>query len=274
MRAIFLVFTFILNFYGAIGQSVLPEFGARSKGMGNSNSTFTDESSIFNNVGGISGVNNGMVFFGYDKYTGVEGFDRIAVAAIHPLSFGNIGASLYSFGDNLYSESTASLAYGNKIGFVRLGAKINYYQLRIDEFGTASAFYIDFGGVVELIPKLTFGAYISNFTLAKLNNAEMNELPVLMKLGFSYKPIEKINLNLDIYKDIEYDPVIRAGLEYILVKKFFLRTGVNSNPFRSYFGIGLLLKRFQFDYALSNHDFLGLSHQVNISFRYFNKNEG
>lgn len=219
----------------------------------------------------MSGAEHGVVFFGYDCFTGIEGFNRVAAGAIQPFNFGNIGVSFFKFGDELFSEQTASLAYGNKIRFVRLGIRANYYQMRIDEFGTANSMYFDLGGIIELMPKLTFGAYISNFSLSKLNNPEQSELPVIMKLGLTYMPVSELRLNLDLFKDVDYKPVIKAGIEYLIIKKFYLRTGVNSNHFKSYFGGGLILNRFKVDYALSNHDFLGLSHQACVSYNFYMK---
>jgi len=128
----------------------------------------------------------------------------------------------------LYSEQTISAAYGNKIGFVRIGFKVNYYQMRIDEFGSAGALFFDFGGIVELIPKVSFGAFISNFTVSQLNNVMQSELPVIMKLGLTYMPVNEVRLNLDIYNDIAYKPIFKIGVEYLLSKKFILRTGINT----------------------------------------------
>lgn len=274
MRIIITTFIFFnLISLSIHSQSIQIDMGARSKGLGNSNSNLADEWSIFNNVGGISGVNNGLVIFGYDRYFGIDGFNKIAAGAIQPFRFGNVGLSVYSFGDELYNEQVVSAAFGNKVGFVRLGFKANYYQLSIDEFGTTGSLFFDFGGIVELIPKLSFGAYISNFTLSKLNNSEKTKLPVIMKAGLSYKPAKEVLLNLDLYKDIDYKPVIKAGIEYTIVKNFCLRTGINTNPFSSFFGAGLHLKRFKIDYAIGTHHFLGTSHQASVSYNYQNRNE-
>ena len=79
-----LIFSFFSFFASA--QSIYYDFGARSKGIGNSNSTSVDEWSIFNNVAGISGVVGGVVFFGYDQFTTVAGFDKIAAGAIQSLN--------------------------------------------------------------------------------------------------------------------------------------------------------------------------------------------
>ena len=274
MRIIILACLFFnfIPFY-IFSQTIQIDMGARSKGIGNSNSNIADEWSIFNNVGGLSGVENGLVFFGYDRYFGIDGFDKIAAGAIHPFKFGNVGVSVYRFGDELYNEQVVSAAFGNKVGFVRLGFKANYYQMSIDEFGTTGSLFFDFGGIVELIPKLSFGAFISNFTLSKLNNSEKTRLPVIMKAGLSYKPAKEVSLNLDLYKNVDYKPIVKAGIEYIIVKKFFLRTGINTNPFKSFFGAGLHLNRFKIDYAICTHEFLGSSHQATVSYNYQNRNE-
>lgn len=254
-------------------QQIVSDFGARAKGMGNANTSIADEWAIFNNVGGISGIKNGTVSFGYDHFFELEGFDQIAASIVQPFKFGTIGISFHKFGDELYSEQVASAAFGNKIGFVRLGAKASYYQLRIDEFGTAGAMFFDLGGIVEILPKFHFGAYISNFTLSKLNSVAKNALPVIMKIGFSYIPAKQVIINLDLFKDVEYSPILKAGIEYGILDKFYLRTGVNSSPFKGFFGAGLHLKSFKIDYAVNSYQYLGTSHQATVSYSYQKRDE-
>lgn len=274
LKAISLVaVSFLLFSFSTIAQNVQHDVGSRSAGIGNSNSTVADEWSIFNNVGGISGVEKGVVFFGYSKYFEIDGFDNVAAGAIHPFKFGNVGVSLFRFGDKLYNEQVVSAAFGNKIGFVRLGGRVNYYQMRIDEFGSAGSLFFDLGGIVELIPNLSFGAFISNFTLSKLSNSDHTDMPVIMKVGISYQPKSKISLNMDIFKDIDFEPVVKLGIEYMIVDKVYLRTGLNTNPFKGFFGAGILLDRFQIDYAIGTHQFLGASHQCTVAYNYHIKNE-
>lgn len=249
-------------------QNISYDFGARSKGMGHSNTTLVDEWAIFNNVAGISGVENGTVIFGYDHFFQIEGFDRVGAAVIQPFNFGTVGISAFRFGDEFLSEQIISSAFSNKIGFVRLGARANYYQIRIDEFGTSSGFYLDFGGIVELIPDLSFGAFISNLTVSKLNNPEQTRLPVVMKIGLSYQPTEDVKLNMDVHKDVDLDPLFRMGLEYRIIDKIFIRTGINTQPFKAFFGAGLELNRFKIDYAVNSHKLLGMSHQASLAFNY------
>jgi hypothetical protein len=256
------------DFSPLAGQSLDDDFGARSQSMGHANATLADEWSLFNNVGGISDVEKGSVFFGYHRFFDIDGFDKVALGIVQPFEFGSVGLSAFRFGDALYSEQMLSTAFGNKIGFVRLGLRASYYQLRIDDFGTSSAFMFDLGGIVELIPNVSFGAYISNFTVSTLNNMDQSKLPVSMKAGISYQPTQDIMLNLDIHKDVDFDPEIRAGLEYRIIEKVFVRTGINSNPFKAYFGGGLKFGRFKVDYAVTSHQYLGIAHQASVVFAY------
>ena len=115
---------------------------------------------------------------------------------------------------------------------------------------------------------MSFGAYISNLLVAKLNNADRSKLPVIMKVGISYQPTDELRLNVDLYKDVEFDPVLKIGLEYVLIEKISLRTGINTQPFKAFFGGGIDLGRFMFNYAVTSHQFLGMSHQVSIGFNY------
>ncbi|MDZ7607223.1 MAG: hypothetical protein U5K79_16945 [Cyclobacteriaceae bacterium] len=80
-------------------------------------------------------------------------------------------------------------------------------------------------------------------------------------------------LLVDLVKDIEFDPEIRAGLEYWINQKFAIRTGINSEPFSGFAGIGLKLKQFDIDYAACSHQFLGLNHQLSVVFHYQKNND-
>jgi len=75
-------------------------------------------------------------------------------------------------------------------------------------------------------------------------------------------------LNIDLNKDVDYEPILKAGIEYLVSGKLYLRTGMNTNPFKGFFGVGILPGRFKIDYAIGTHQFLGNSHQASVSFNY------
>jgi hypothetical protein len=124
---------------------------------------------------------------------------------------------------------------------------------------------MEFGGVATITPHLSFGAHVYNLNQAKLARYQDERLATLMKTGVSYKPIARLMLNLEAQKDIDFPAMVKAGVEYEIVKSFYLRTGVSTKPYISYFGIGVHKKKIQFDYALRTHTALGLSHHLSIS---------
>ena len=88
-----------------------------------------------------------------------------------------------------------------------------------------------------------------------------------MKAGLSYRPGNKITLSVETWKDIEYPASLRAGLEYKVLDKLPIRTGIATAPFHQYFGLGFAPKNFRIDYALSNTSRnLGLSHSFSVSY--------
>ncbi|MEM7297940.1 MAG: hypothetical protein AAF391_06705, partial [Bacteroidota bacterium] len=90
--------------------------------------------------------------------------------------------------------------------------------------------------------------------------------PPVMKGGFSYRPTEELMLNVEVEKDLDFDEVFKAGLEYQIIKKVFIRTGISTEPFLSAFGVGFHPKNLKFDYAFSNDSRLGNVHELSVSY--------
>jgi hypothetical protein len=74
-------------------------------------------------------------------------------------------------------------------------------------------------------------------------------------------------LNAEIEKDIIKTAMIKLGAEYNFMEKFYLRTGLNSNSFQSFYGLGFKYLSFQWDYALSNHAEMGFSHSISMHYK-------
>ena len=87
-----------------------------------------------------------------------------------------------------------------------------------------------------------------------------------MNLGIAYWMSSGFKLVLEGEKEIDYQVSVRAGLEYSYKNKFFIRSGVKTQPFASSYGFGLKSGRFTIDYGLQNNNRLGISHQASVVF--------
>jgi len=235
-------------------------------GMGLASSTLADEWSLFNNIGGIGKINQASSNFTYEVKTLLTGANRLGASVLVPTKVARIGLGISRFGDDLYSENQISLGFGNTIGNTSLGARANYIQYRVEGLGTSTATSFDFGGISQLTPQVSVGAYITNISQSKLSDTDHQQLPTKLVAGFGFRPSEKIFLVTEIEKDLDYMATWHNGLEYILYKKIFFRTGFSMNPNAAYFGLGGQKKNLKIDYALSYSHVIGSAHQATATY--------
>lgn len=247
-------------------QSVSTLLGARMAGMGYASSVLADEMALFNNPGGMAKMTKLSTCFTYEVNPALTGANRTSAGFLLPTRFGVGGLGVFRFGDNLYNEQIVSAGFGNKLGIGSLGAKANYIQYRAESFGTKYAVTIDFGGLVQITPQISAGAYIVNLTQSKISSEEF--LPVKLIAGLGFKPSQQFFIATEIEKDIDYKATWRAGAEYTIHKKVFVRTGFNLNPAAGFFGLGAQARRLKIDYAIKLSSSLGATHQTSTVYQF------
>lgn len=244
--------------------------GARANGLGMVSSCLTDHWSVFNNIGGLADVKNPTLAATYIHHPGIAAFNNMAFIITQPLKLGAAGIGLYRFGDDLYNEQIITAGYANTFGIASLGIKANYIQYQAEGFGNKGVMSISFGGVVRITPKFIIGAHVINLTQPSIGEEE--KLPTTFLLGIAYKAGESLFLTTEIEKDIDLEPIWKTGLEYVIHKYFYLRTGFNPQPQAAFFGFGYASKRpLQLDYAFTYSPLLGSKHQATVGYRLFKK---
>ncbi len=241
--------------------------GARSQGMGNMRVHGNDAWSYFNNPGGLSTLEESQVSVGVDQRFGLKDLSTVDLVSAWKLPAGTLGVGVSSFGGKLFNQQSLGLAFSNRLGIVNLGAKLEWFQTQMQGFGTGNSLIFSFGGIAELSPELSFGASIFNLNRAKLSSESVYRLPTGISMAIRYTPNEDLELQLELEKDIQINPVVKLGMEYGLKEWLYLRTGINSNPGRLFFGFGLAYGRFQMDYAQGQNLALGTSHHLNLGMK-------
>lgn len=236
-------------------------------GMGFASTTVTDEWSGFHNVGSLSGKTQvPSVCFAYQSVYAIEGLGKSAACIVLPIHNFCGSVNFFRFGDNYFNETRIGFGISHKIRFVSLGFQVNYLQLVIENFGNRGLIYFDAGGLAELFSGFWVGAFVQNLNQVKISKLTGEKFPVVMGMGISYRPGKFIMLNVDIEKSNLQNSILKAGLEYSIHEKLFLRTGVGSNPLKNFFGIGFRPFRFRIDYALAVQRHLGLCHEFSMCY--------
>jgi hypothetical protein len=242
--------------------------GARSAAMGYASATISDDWSLLNNTAGLTKLTQSTCGFAYALNPSLPGADRLAAAVNLPIKLGVFGAGVFKFGDELYSEQIISAGYANQLGLASLGVKINYIQYRADGLGTQSVVSINFGGIAEITPLISVGAYIVNINQPKLSSVDEERLPVKLVSGIQFNPSDELLLVLEIEKDINYDPTIKSGIEYIIHQKIKVRTGFNLGPNSIHGGIGYYTSRLNVDYALHYNPSIKTQFQISSGYKF------
>jgi len=259
---ILLIFTLQVH-----AQSIYAPVSSRVIGMGDASVTMGGYWASFQNTAGITTTEHIEIGATYENKFGMPGMSFMATGFTSRLPFGHASLNIFRFGDDIYNEHKVSLGYATELGIIKIGSRINYLQYQVQDFGMKAAYSVDFGGIATISPKLVMGAQALNITQSTLNPDTEQRLPTLLKLGVSYRPKRYFMLNMEIEKDIVRPAMLKVGAEYHFLKKFYLRTGVNSGAFQSFYGLGFNYLSFQWDYALSNHAELGFSHSISMHYK-------
>ena len=257
--------------YSLFAQSSSTLIGARAASMGYSSSTLADEWSIFNNVAGLVKVTAITAAFTYDVQPSFKPFNKVAATFSCPINIGVAGLGLFRFGDDLYNEQLVTLGYSNTFGLASLGVKFNYIQYNIQGFGSKSVITASFGGIAELTKRLFLGAHVININQPKLSELDDERIPTVLIAGVLIKLSDAASVTAEIEKDLDHKPAIKAGMEYRILKKFFVRTGVRIHPNTGYFGFGFKPARYSIDYAYQYDQGIGSRHQASVSYNLSNK---
>lgn len=238
--------------------------GARSQGMGNLKVMLPDSWSYFNNIGALNRIEETEISAGFDHRFGLSELSTVDLAVGWKNDFGTIGLGISRFGGKLFNQQLLGLGFSNTLGIVSIGAKIDWLQTQIEGFGSGNALVFSLGGVAELGPKFFLGANFSNLGSSKISQNSEQHIPTSVQLGISYIPVESLRILAEVEKDVELDPVVKAGLEYQFKDWIYLRTGVSSNPARISFGLGMRKSQFGFDYAYGQNTALGRTHHLSL----------
>jgi hypothetical protein len=256
----------------AFSQTDNSSMGARSAGLGNTSATLSDAWAFYNNISGTAGLNSIQAVCTFQNRFGIKALNTVAAAFIYPLKAGVPSIGFTRFGDNYYHVQKISAGFAHKIGHMSLGIKAGYLQVAIEELNTRRAFVLEFGGIAEISKQVVFGAHVYNINQASLLGGNSKEaVPVVMKAGLSYRPIEKLMINVETQKDLRHKSSFKTGVEYYVAEKLCLRTGISTQSFNAFFGAGFHNQSLTIDYVFSSHNQLGISNELSLSYRFRKK---
>ncbi|MFZ4399085.1 MAG: hypothetical protein ACOYO1_03535 [Bacteroidales bacterium] len=264
---IILLFIFLLNSYAGNENTTI---GGRSAGMGGASVTLSDFWAVNNNQAGIADFKNMKAGFYFENRFLVKELSYKTVAFILPTKSGVFGLNYHHFGYTAYNEQKIGLAYAKSLGKnFSAGLQLDYLGTSLgDNYGSKNAFTFELGVMAKLSHNVTLAAHVFNPVNAKFNDYNNEKIPSVFKLGINYTFSEKLIIAIESEKNINFDPIFKAGFEYKLLEIAYVRLGISNNPVINTFGFGIVYHQFTIDFASSIHQALGYSPQFSFIYNF------
>ncbi len=266
----FIIVLLLVLFRNSFAQFELIDIGAKPISLGGAFTSLANNSNaVYYNPAGISQLQFREISIFYSPAPfGLKELANGSVNYVEPTKFGVFGLSAKTYGFDLYKEITVTATYSNNYKKkIFYGANVNFYNLKIQNYGSASTFGIDIGGLAYLTDFLRWGFAAFNLNRPKIGTQD-DKLPQVYRTGISIQPRNDINFVLDVEKDTRYTTSVKAGIEYSVYDMIDLRAGIGTEPTRFSGGVGLYYSIFEIDYGFYNHQDLGLTHQGTITINF------
>ena len=244
--------------------------GGRAAAMGGSSVASRDLWAIQNNPAGLAYLDKFSIGLYYENRWFLPETAYKSGAIALPTKFGCLGVSFNQFGSSKYSENKFGLAYAKDFGpYFQMGLQLDYLFIHTgNDYGRQSAITFELGIQSQVTQKLRLGTYIFNPVSIYLKQTlNQEKLPIVFRFGAAYQFTKAFVGQCEVEKNTERGGIsLRGGLEYEVLKSFYVRAGVQSNPGILTFGLGYALRFLKIDAAAQLHQELGASLQVGMIF--------
>jgi hypothetical protein len=260
---------FLMSTFPTLAQTTaaLPA-GARGAGMANASVTFTDIHSAFSNPAGLAHLEMFTATAFAERRFLLSELQSVCAAAGLPTRSGTFGLTLHHVGFEGLSEQKLGVAYARKLlDGLSIGSQILLLNTSIPEYGSNMNLTFELGFIATLLPKLQLGAHVYSPMQVEFANGE--NLPTIFKIGAAYLPSEQLTCVIEIEKDIAFPARTKLGIEYQIVERAHVRTGLATNPTSLAFGVGYRLPdNLALDVAAAYHQFLGFTPTVGFAYQF------
>jgi hypothetical protein len=270
LRKLLILIILLITVKVSNSQFEFTDIGARAVGLNGAYTSLSDNSlAIFYNPSGLGQMKYREISVFYSPAPfGLSELSTAAITYAEPFKFGTFGIGIKNYGYELYREINVLLSYGGKYKEkIFYGLNLNYYNLNIKDYNSASSVGIDAGLLAYLARYLKWGFFGKNITGSTIGISR-EKIVQVYRTGFTVMPRNDLNLILEAEKDVRYPLSVRAGMEYSIMDYVDLRAGVGSEPATFTGGIGFSYKIFQIDYALYHSPDLGLTHQGTLTINF------
>lgn len=245
--------------------------GSRSQALAGISASLSDAWSVFGNQAGIAQINRVTMGGAYHNRFFVKELSSSSGLFILPIHASVFAFSVYQFGKATFRDEKFGIAFARSLNpRLHFGIQFNYYRFYLaEENQTVGSSGVELGFQYQLTDQLLVGIHALNPYKTSIQTISGEySYPSRFNLGTSLKLSESFGFVMELQKDLLYPLNIKTGLEFDLMKKLFIRTGISAKPYQLSAGIGLVMKKMNIDMAVAYNQYLGNSPSVSFQYQF------
>lgn len=245
--------------------------GSRYQALSDAAVGLSDCWSVFGNQAGLAGIGRPVLGGSFQNRFLVNELSTRAGLFVFPVQSSVFAFSLSQFGQIPSRQEKYGLAYARKIApKLNFGLQFNCCRLFLSEENqSVNSFGAELGIQYLFTEGLVVGFHVMNpyRTGVKLNSG-IFRYPSRIKIGTFYRLSDLFSLTSELENDFDDHFILKTGIEYTILEKLFLRTGVSGKPYQLSAGIGFQMKKLTLDLASTYNPYLGNSPSVSFQYQF------
>lgn len=244
-----------------------PQQGCRAMALGGAGTALKGDAwALFQNPALVTGAATGGGAWYSPAPFGLGELAAGAACAVWQQGSVSIAGYASACGFELYRESSGGAALAGSIADrVQVGITASWCALQIRGYGSDGVLAIDAGASADLGGGVTVGASVRNANQPRFGVDIRERVPLAMSVGVSVAPGEGLTVVADLRGETRMPVDLLAGIEYEPLPFLALRAGAATETGLFTCGVGVRVAGVGFDYAMSAHPDLGLTHAVSAS---------
>lgn len=227
--------------------------------------------SVFGNQAGLAGINRPEIAGSFQNRFLVAELSASAGLFVFPVLSSVFAVSFYQFGKSPFRQDKIGIAYSRRIvPKLNFGVQFNYYRLFLSEDNrSAGSAGLELGVQYLLSDRLVWGFHVLNPYQTGIKTFSGNfYYPSRISVGVLYRLSESFSITSELGNAFNRQIRIKTGLEYKILEKFFLRTGVSGKPYQLSAGIGFQVRKLTLDMATTYNQYLGNSPSASFQYQF------
>lgn len=244
---------------------------SRSQSMAGITTCLQDSWAAFGNQAGLATIKHPTFSGTFQNRFLIKELSTSAGAVIFPLQTSVIALSAYQFGKTTFRHERYGLSYARKLSpRLQMGLQFNYYRFFLAEENLYLGSYgMELGFQYQLTPLLLLGIHTLNpYKSGIKTNSGEHDYPSNVNLGACVKVSQSFDLFAEIEKYFSIPLSVKTGIEYNIMNKLYLRSGISGKPNQLSAGMGFEVKRLKIDLAVAYNQYLGNSPSASFQYQF------